>query len=168
MVALHEACCAIYSGTCSSAIVAGTNIILSPTMTANMSDNMVLSPSGHCKTFDADADGYARAEAVNAVYLKPLDQAIRDGDPIRSVLRSTSTNFDGRTEKIFSPNADSQERLIRQAYERARIDDFSQTAFFECHGTGTRAGDLAEGIAVGRIFGPEGIYMGAVWSSLEE
>ncbi|GAB1210492.1 hypothetical protein APSETT445_009286 [Aspergillus pseudonomiae] len=130
-------------------------------MTANMSDNMVLSPSGHCKTFDADADGYARAEAVNAVYLKPLDQAIRDGDPIRSVLRSTSTNFDGRTEKIFSPNADSQERLIRQAYERARIDDFSQTAFFECHGTGTRAGDLAEGIAVGRIFGPEGIYMGA-------
>ncbi|KAB8261609.1 hypothetical protein BDV32DRAFT_137194 [Aspergillus pseudonomiae] len=162
MVALHEACCAIYSGTCSSAIVAGTNIILSPTMTANMSDNMVLSPSGHCKTFDADADGYARAEAVNAVYLKPLDQAIRDGDPIRSVLRSTSTNFDGRTEKIFSPNADSQERLIRQAYERARIDDFSQTAFFECHGTGTRAGDLAEGIAVGRIFGPEGIYMGAV------
>ncbi|KAB8239114.1 uncharacterized protein BDW43DRAFT_319357 [Aspergillus alliaceus] len=162
MVALHEACCALYAGICSSAVVAGTNMILSPTMTANMSDNMVLSPSGHCKTFDAHADGYARAEAVNAVYLKPLDKAIRDGDPIRSIIRSTSANFDGRTKKIFSPNADSQERLIRQAYQRAHINDFAQTAFFECHGTGTKAGDLAEAIAVGRVFGPEGIYMGAV------
>ncbi|KAE8381588.1 hypothetical protein BDV26DRAFT_301221 [Aspergillus bertholletiae] len=162
MVALHEACCAIYAGTCSSAVVAGTNMILSPTVTVNMSDNMVLSPSGHCKAFDADADGYARAEAVNAIYLKPLDKAIRDGDPIRAVIRSTSANFDGRTKNIASPSADSQERLIRQAYQHARIDDFTQTAFFECHGTGTKAGDLAEATAVGRIFGPEGIYMGAV------
>ena len=162
MVALHEACCALYAGTCSSAVVAGANMILSPTMTANMSDNMVLSASGHCKTFDATADGYARAEAVNAIFLKPLDEAIKDGDPIRSIIRSTSANFDGRTKKIFSPDADSQERLIRQAYQRAHIDDFAQTAFFECHGTGTKAGDLAEGMAVGRIFGPEGIYIGAV------
>ncbi|KAE8310676.1 hypothetical protein BDV41DRAFT_590299 [Aspergillus transmontanensis] len=162
MVALHEACCALYAGTCSSAVVAGTNMILSPTMTANMSDNMVLSPSGHCRSFDAEADGYARAEAVNALYLKPLADAIRDGDPIRSVIRSTSANFDGRTGKIFSPNADSQERLIRQAYQRAHIDDLGRTALFECHGTGTKAGDLAEATAVGRVFGPEGIYIGAV------
>ena len=131
-------------------------------MTTNMSDNMVLSPSGHCKTFDASADGYARGEAVNAIYIKTLDQALKDGDRIRAVIRSTSANFDGKTEKIFTPRADSQERLIRQAYRRAQIQDICQTAFFECHGTGTKAGDVAETSAVANIFHPEGVYIGAV------
>ncbi|UKZ81348.1 putative PKS-like protein biosynthetic cluster [Trichoderma virens FT-333] len=54
----------------------------------------VLSPTGSCKTFDAKADGYARGEAINAIFIKKLEDAIRDGDPIRGVIRATATNFD--------------------------------------------------------------------------
>ncbi|KAJ5653747.1 hypothetical protein N7490_000750, partial [Penicillium lividum] len=161
MVALHEACQAIYSGECASAVVAGSNIILTPTMTMSISDNMILSPDGLCKTFDATADGYGRGEAVNAIFIKPLAEAMRQGDPIRSVIRSTTVNCDGRTLSITNPSSQAQERLIRRAYKKAGIDDLSQTAFFECHGTGTIAGDTAETSVVAKVF-PNGIYIGGV------
>ena len=162
MVGLHEACQALYSGECSSALVAGTNLILSPTMTTTMSDNMVLSPSGICKTFDAEADGYGRGEAINAIYIKKLDDAVRCGDPVRAIIRSTSTNCDGRTPSITTPGSETQEQLIRKAYSKAKIQDLSETAFFECHGTGTIIGDTAETSVVAKLFGEKGIYIGAV------
>lgn len=164
MVGLHEACQALYSGECSSAIVAGTSLIMSPTMSTTMSDNMVISPSGICRTFDAAADGYGRGEAINVIYIKPLNDALENGDPIRAIIRSTTVNCDGRTPSITTPGSEAQERLIRRAYRRAGIDDdhIGQTAFFECHGTGTIVGDTAETSVVANIFGKEGIYMGAV------
>lgn len=162
MVGLHEACQAIYSGECSSAVVAGTNLIFAPTMTTTMSENMVLSPSGMCKTFDEKADGYGRGEAINAIFIKPLDEAIRNNDPIRAVIRATSTNCDGKTPSITTPGSLSQERLIRKAYKKAHIDNISQTAFFECHGTGTTIGDTAEASVVAKLFGTDGTIMGSV------
>ncbi|KAJ5379544.1 Fum1p [Penicillium cosmopolitanum] len=162
MVGLHEACQAIYSGECSSAIVAGTNLIFAPTMTTTMSENMVLSPSGMCRTFDEKADGYGRGEAINAILIKPLDEAIRNNDPIRAVIRATSTNCDGKTSSITTPGSLSQERLIRKAYKKAHIDNISQTAFFECHGTGTTIGDTAEASVVAKLFGTDGTLLGSV------
>jgi acyl transferase domain-containing protein len=161
MVALHDACQALYSGECSSAVVAGSNLILTPTMTMSISDNMILSPDGLCKTFDASADGYGRGEAINAIYIKPLAEALRQGDPIRAVIRSTAVNCDGRTPSITTPGSEAQERLIRRAYQKAGIENISQTGFFECHGTGTIAGDTAETSVVAKVF-PEGIHIGAV------
>ncbi|OGM48910.1 putative polyketide synthase [Aspergillus bombycis] len=164
MVGLHEACQAIYTGECSSAIVAGTSLIMSPTMTTTMSENLVLSASGLCRTFDAAADGYGRGEAINAVYIKPLDDALANADPIRAIIRSTAVNCDGKTPSITTPGSKAQERLIRRAYKKAHIegDDILKTAFFECHGTGTIAGDTAETTGVASIFGKKGIYIGAV------
>jgi acyl transferase domain-containing protein len=135
---------------------------MDPSMTMDMSQQGVLSPDGICKTFDAAADGFARGEAINAVLLKPLDQALRDGDPIRAVVRSSLVNSDGRTSHMGSPSTESQEELIRKAYEAAGITDFSQTAFFECHGTGTAVGDPLEVAAVANVFGESGIYVGSV------
>ncbi|KAJ6441348.1 KR domain-containing protein [Purpureocillium lavendulum] len=66
--------------------LSGPSIILDPAMTLDMSEAGVLSPTGSCKTFDAASDGFARGEAVNAVLLKPLDDAIRDGDPVKPNL----------------------------------------------------------------------------------
>ncbi|EGE05508.1 fatty acid synthase S-acetyltransferase [Trichophyton equinum CBS 127.97] len=83
LVGLHEACQALYSGECCSAMVAGTSLIFAPTMTTTMSDNTVMAPNGKCKTFDEKADGYGRAEAINALYIKTLDEALRNNDPIR-------------------------------------------------------------------------------------
>lgn len=162
LVGLHEACQAILAGDCTSAIVAGTNLILTPTMTITMSDNMVLSPSGICRTFDAAADGYGRAEGVNALYIKRLDDAVRDGDPIRAIIRSTATNCDGRTPVITTPGSVTQKELILKAYERAKIEDITETAFFECHGTGTVMGDTAETSVVAELFSKTGIVIGSV------
>jgi acyl transferase domain-containing protein len=162
MVALHLACRSLYTGECSSAIVAGCNLILSPTTTVTMTEAGYTSPSGLCKTFDASADGYSRAEAVNAVYIKRLSHAIRDNDPIRAIIRGTATNFDGKTPSMSTPSVDSQERLIRKAYQVAGITDFFRTGFMECHGTGTALGDPLEMEAVARVFKPHGIIIGAV------
>lgn len=162
LIGLHAACQAIYSGECHSAIVAGTNMILTPTMTVAMTEQGVLSPSGLCKTFDAKADGYARGEAINAVYIKRLSDAIRDGDPVRAVIRATAINCDGKTPGIACPSSESHESMIRRAYQVARLPDLSKTAFVECHGTGTAVGDPLETAALANIFGRNGIFIGSV------
>ena len=166
LVGLHEACLAIQRGECGSAIVGGSNLILAPGMTAFMTEKGVLSPDGSCKTFSADANGYGRGEAITAVYIKPLESAIRDGNPVRAVIRSTTTNSDGRTPGYSTPSTESQEALIRKAYELACITDFSQTAFVECHGTGTSVGDPIEANAVARVFGDSGVYIGSIKPNL--
>lgn len=127
-----------------------------------MFEQGVLSPNGSCRTFDADADGYARGEAINAVYLKRLEDAIRDGNPIRAIVRATSSNCDGSTPGISHPSSESHEALIRNCYQSASLDDFSETAFVECHGTGTSTGDPLEAIAVANVFGEKGVYIGSV------
>lgn len=162
MICLHLACQALYNGDCSSAVVGGTSMILSPTMSIALTEQGVLSPTGSCKTFDASADGYGRGEAVNPIYIKKLSDAVRDGDPIRAIIRSTSTNCDGKTPGLALPSVDSHESLIRRAYEIARLDEFSETAFIECHGTGTAIGDPLELQAIARVFGSNDVYIGSV------
>lgn len=161
LIGLHEACQALANGDCSSAIVAGTNIIISPTMTQHMTQQGVLSPEGSCKTFDAAADGYARGEAINAVYIKKLDDALRDGDPIRAVIRSTFQNCDGKTAGMTNPSSQAHEDMMRAAYKIAQLP-VSQTAFVECHGTGTAVGDPLETVAIGNVFEGTGVYIGSV------
>ena len=140
----------------SSAIVAGANLYFSPehVMDHYMGANGAASLSGKCHTFDAKADGYIKAEAVNMVYLKRLDDAIRDKDPIRAIIRGTATNSDGWTAGIASPNPEAQSAAIRQAYKNAGITDLSQTSYVEFHGTGTRAGDSLEADGVASVFTP--------------
>jgi acyl transferase domain-containing protein len=94
--------------------------------------------SGKCHTFDIKADGYIKAEAVNAIFLKRLEDAIRDGDPIRAVIRGSATNSDGRTPGIASPSAEAQAAAIRAAYANAGLTAFNETSYLECHGTGTQ------------------------------
>lgn len=137
LTALHDACQAIYSCECESAVVAGANIIYSPRTTYTMHEQGVLSPSAFCRTFDADADGYARGEAVSAVYVKKLSDAIKDGDPVRSVIRSTCINAGGKSSTLTAPNTAAHEALIRRGHALAGISDLSRTAMVECHGTGT-------------------------------
>ncbi|CAK1367605.1 unnamed protein product [Cercospora beticola] len=160
MMGLNEACWAINSRQCDAAIVAGSNLILSPTMTISMGA-AALSPTGSCKTFDANADGYARGEAVNAIYIKRLSDALADGNAVRAVIRGIGVNSDGQTSRTLTPSLVCQENLIRQVYTQAGLP-FHKTAFFECHGTGTRVGDPIETGAVDNIFGNAGIHIGAV------
>ena len=162
LYALHQACEAIKSGDCESAVVAGCSVLLSPTMPVALAEQGVLSPTGGCKSFDASADGYTRGEAVNAVFIKPLARAIADGDPIRGVIKGTATNFDGKTIGISNPSQDAHVALMKRAYQVAGINNPADTGFVECHGTGTPVGDPIETGAVGRVFGSHGMYIGSV------
>ena len=146
-LALHHALQASRLGVTSAAIVAGASILLAPGMAITMTAGLPLSPEGSSKTFDASADGYARAEGVSCLYIKRLDEAIRDGNPVSAVIRASATNADGRSCGLTVPNPIAHEALIRQAYQNAGLG-FGEIAMVECHGTGIAVGDLLEAEAI--------------------
>jgi len=89
---LHVACNALRNNECSAAVVGGTNLVLTVDQHMNTAKIGVLSPTSTCHTFDESADGYGRADGIAAVYLKRLSDAVRGGDPIRAVIRSSAVN----------------------------------------------------------------------------
>ena len=91
LVALHEACVANPGAECNSAAVGDTNQILNAGATMSMIEQNILSKDGSCNTSSADANSYARGEAIAAVYGKRLDVALRDSNPTRAVIRGTAT-----------------------------------------------------------------------------
>jgi len=92
LVSLHTAVTALRNRECNAAIVAGANLIQLPEQHMATMKAGVLSRTSTCHTFDATADGYGRADGIGALYVKRLSDAIRDGDPIRSVIRGTAVN----------------------------------------------------------------------------
>ncbi|KAI2780394.1 hypothetical protein F4815DRAFT_493302 [Daldinia loculata] len=161
LIALNEACRAVQFGDASAAVVAGSNLILGPSLSVLMTSEGVLSPDGSCKSFDAAANGYARAEGITAIYVKRLTDAIRDGNPIRAVIRGTGANSDGKSQGMLVPRREALELLMRKVYADSGLNP-AETAFVECHGTGTSVGDPIETSAVGEIFGDSGVYIGSV------
>ncbi|KAF5643482.1 polyketide synthase [Fusarium tjaetaba] len=129
--AFHQAIKAIKAGDCDSAIVASANLILTPEPHIAAAKSGVLSSTGMCLTFDESANGYGRAEGVNSIYIKRLSSAVKDGNPIRAVIRGSALNANGRTPGISLPDS---------------------TDYVECHGTGTAVGDPIEVEAIGRVF----------------
>ena len=109
-----------------------------------------------------------RGEGGGVLILKPLAQALADGDRVRAVILGTGVNSDGRTIGLSLPNEAAQSALIREVCERAGVtpDEF---AFFEMHGTGTPAGDPIEAAAVGHALGQgrrETLPIGSVKSNI--
>lgn len=148
LVALHAAARAVAEGRVPAAVAAGVQMLLSPYPFVGFSRAGMLSPTGRCRAFDADADGYVRAEGAGAVILKRLDRALADGDAVRGVILASGVNSAGRTIGLSLPNRDAQARLIRQVMAEAGIGP-DRLAYFEAHGTGTQAGDPAEAWAIG-------------------
>jgi acyl transferase domain-containing protein len=102
----------------------------------------MLSPTARSRMWDKSADGYARGEGFAAIMLKPLSVALKDGDHIECLVRGSGVNSDGRTTGITMPSASAQAALIRKTYQSAGLDCVrDRPQYFECHGTGTKAGD---------------------------
>lgn len=98
----------------------------------------MLSPTGRCRMWDADADGYARGEGIASVVLKTLSAALKDGDHIECIIRETGVNQDGRTAGLTMPSNAAQTDLIRATYARAGLDindPKDRPQFFHAHGT---------------------------------
>ena len=92
LYALHNACNAIRNRECDGAVVGGTNLLLTVDQHMNTAKLGVLSPTSTCHTYDESADGYGRAEGIGALYIKRLDDALRDGDTVRAIIRSSAVN----------------------------------------------------------------------------
>ncbi|KAJ8129296.1 hypothetical protein O1611_g4338 [Lasiodiplodia mahajangana] len=148
---LHLAVAALKAGDCDGALIASSNLVMSPNSHVAAMKAGMLSPTSTCHTFDASADGYARAEAVNAIYLKRLSSALRNNDTIFAVVRGTATNSNGHTPGVVNPSSEFQEAVMRKAYRTANLG-FHDTDYVECHGTGTELGDLVETTALSNCF----------------
>lgn len=111
----------------------------------------VLSPDGLSYSFDDRANGYGRGEGVAAIIVKRLQDAVKDGDPIRAIIRETGLNQDGKTTTITSPRQLAQQELIQMCYQKAGLDPH-ETTFIEAHGTGTATGDPIEADAIAAVF----------------
>lgn len=152
LVALHQACQSISNGESSASIVGGMHLLFSPFPFIGFSKAAMLSLSGQCRAFDADRQGYVRSEGGAVLFLKSLEQAESDRDPIRAVILASSVNSDGRTTSLAMPNKDSQKELLESIYHEAGINP-SDISYIEAHGTGTVVGDYTEAIAIGHAIG---------------
>jgi len=152
LVAIHMACESLRSAQADLAIAGAVNLILSPEVTIAFSHAHMMAADGRCKTFDARADGYVRAEGCGAVILKRLSDALRDRDHILALVRGSAVNQDGRTAGIAAPNASAQQSVIREALAQAGVAPRELT-YIEAHGTGTSIGDPIEVEAIKAALG---------------
>ncbi|WP_020396424.1 type I polyketide synthase [Thiolinea disciformis] len=152
LVAVHHACQALRHGEASMAIAAGVNMLLHPFAFIGFSQASMLSAKGRCRTFDANGDGYVRAEGAAVLLLKPLAQAEADNDPIYGVIVASGINADGKTNGMTVPSDRQQGRLLRKIYTEAQLDA-NDLVYLEAHGTGTSIGDPLETRAIGEVLG---------------
>lgn len=152
LVAFSEAMSALESGRVEVAVVAGVNMLLSPGSFVGFSRASMLSPTGLCRPFSAQGDGYVRAEGAVAFLLMRGDVARRRRIAPRAMVLASGINSDGRTSGISLPSADGQRALLERVYGHSGISP-SKLAFVEAHGTGTRVGDPAEAMAIGQALG---------------
>ena len=152
LVAIHLACQSLRNAECSLALAGGVNLVLSPVFTIALSRLGMLSPDGHCRAFDAGANGFVRSEGCGVVALKRLEDARAAGDRVLAVIRGSAVNQDGRTNGITAPSSPSQQRVIARALAHAGVSA-SQIGYIEAHGTGTELGDPIEVEALSALIG---------------
>jgi microcystin synthetase protein McyG len=143
LVAVHLACQSLRTGESDMALAGGVNIVLSPDAMVLFSKWGMMAPDGACKTFDARADGFVRAEGCAVIALKRLSDAVRAGDPILAVIRGSAVNSDGRSSGLTVPNGPAQQAVVRSALTSAELQA-ADIDYVEAHGTGTSLGDPIE------------------------
>jgi polyketide synthase PksN len=141
--AIHLAIQALHAGECSVALAGGISLLLTPTRHISFSKTGMMSPTGSCKSFDESADGYVRSEGAGLILLKPLSEAIQDGDSIYAIIKGSAVNHNGKTHTLTYPNPEAQANVIIDACKAAGITSES-ISYIEAHGTGTPKGDPIE------------------------
>jgi acyl transferase domain-containing protein/SAM-dependent methyltransferase len=143
LVAIHLAAHQIRTGQITLAIAGGVLVMTTPQLYTMTLNTGMLSPEGQCKTFDNEANGFVPAEGVGVVVLKSLTEAIKAGDHIYGVIKSSGINQDGKTNGITAPSTLSQTNLELEVYKQASINP-ETISYVEAHGTGTKLGDPIE------------------------
>lgn len=147
LVALHQACHALTNRDIDIAMVGGVNAILTPDVMISFMQSGLLSQDGHCRVFDALADGYVRAEACGVVAVKRLADAYADGDRILGVVRGVKLTQTGVRQSFIAPSGIAQEEVMRTTWEAAEVSA-ADIGYIEAHATGTFLGDAVELTAI--------------------
>ncbi|BBZ36292.1 sulfolipid-1 biosynthesis phthioceranic/hydroxyphthioceranic acid synthase [Mycolicibacterium confluentis] len=155
LAAIHLACRSLSEHESDMALAGGVALALDPRKWAAGSAEGMLSPTGRCHAFDADADGFVAGEGCAVVMLKRLPDALRDNDRILAVIRGTASNQDGRTVNIATPSQTAQVAAYRDALASAEVDP-SSVGMVEAHGTGTPTGDPIEYAGLAEVYGVDG------------
>jgi acyl transferase domain-containing protein/acyl carrier protein len=151
LVATHLACQSLRDYECDAALVGGVNVNV-PSRHGYSSRDSVFSPDGHCRAFDADANGTVPGSGVGIVVLKRLRDALDDGDQVHAVIRGTAVNNDGNLKAGYTaPSVEGQAEVIATAQALAEFDP-STVTYVEAHGTGTPMGDPIEVEALTQAF----------------
>ena len=152
LVAVHLACQSLLSGECDMALAGAVSIRVPQETGYLYQEDMIFSPDGHCRTFDARAQGTVFGSGVGVVFLKPLQDAIADGDAIHAVIKGSAINNDGSMKVGYTaPSVDGQAAVISEALKVADVD-VSTITYIEAHGTGTALGDPIEVTALTQAF----------------
>jgi len=167
LVAVHLACQALRAKESNLVLAGGVNRILTPEASITFSRARMLAPDGRCKTFDAAADGYGRAEGCGVVVLKRLSDALAANDTIWALIRGSAVNQDGRTSGLTVPNGPAQRAVIEAALRHAGLSP-AEIGYVEAHGTGTALGDPIEVGALAQVFGgrPQPVALGSVKTNI--
>ncbi|WP_049974262.1 type I polyketide synthase [Azospirillum sp. B4] len=167
LVTIHTACRALQAGDINLAVCGGVSAVLSPELSIAFSQAGILSADARCRTLDAAASGYGRAEGCGVVLLKRLDDALAEGDRIEAVVLGGALGQDGASNGFAAPNGAAQEALIRRALEVAGVGP-DEIDMVEMHGTGTAVGDVVEAGALAQVFAgrQRPLVLGAVKSAV--
>ncbi|MBW2513071.1 MAG: acyltransferase domain-containing protein, partial [Deltaproteobacteria bacterium] len=150
--ALHLSLLELQTEKCDMVVTGGVDAINDIFMHMCFSKTQILSPTGDIRPFSKDADGTVLGEGVGMMVLKRLEDAERDNDRIYAVIKGIGSSSDGKSQSIYAPRIEGQEKAVRLAYETAGIDP-GTIENIEAHGTGTKVGDKVEFTALKNVFG---------------
>ena len=151
LVAVHMACQSLLSGECDIALAGGVSI-KTPQNAETLSPGGIISPDGHCRAFDAKANGTLGGNGLGVVVLKRLEDAVADRDYVYAVVKGSAVNNDGALKVGYTaPSQDGQAKVIRAAQVMGEVEPETIT-YMEAHGTGTPLGDPIEVAAMTQAF----------------
>lgn len=151
LTAIHHARKSLLSGECEYALAGGVNLSLHPSKYQLLAQGNYLSSDGRCRPFSSDADGYVPGEGIGVVMLKKLSAAIRDGDNIQGIIKSTAINHGGRSHTYTAPNPIPLSEVVSSALKESKWDPRT-ISYVEAHGTGTPLGDAIEVTALTKAY----------------
>ncbi|OKL55335.1 hypothetical protein UA08_09374 [Talaromyces atroroseus] len=154
LAAIEVACQALWNGEVDTAVTGGVNVLTNPDGFSGLCNGHFLT-KGHnaCKTWDATADGYCRADGIGSLVIKRLEDAEADNDNILGVILGAGTNHSAEAVSITHPHAGHQAYLSRQVLRQSGIDPLD-VSYVELHGTGTQAGDYEEMQGIMDVYAP--------------
>ncbi|WP_449432242.1 type I polyketide synthase [Pseudomonas putida] len=172
LVAIHQACRSLLLHECDLALAGGASVQAAEQQGYLYRPDSILSPDGHCRAFDQQAQGTVAGQGVALVLLKRYEDAVRDNDRIEALIRGSAINNDGaRKVGYTAPSVDGQVAVLRRALAMAGLQA-AEVGYVECHGTGTALGDPIELTALNEVYGGQlrtgnaPCYLGSLKSNL--